>query len=72
MDDQRLVEEFMEGAEEMRRMRNFALRDHFAGLAMQAIIYNDKEHCLTVEDIARFAYEQADAMLEIRNSNPEK
>ena len=40
-----------------------ALRDHFAGLAMQAMLSNDNLIGAKEADIARLAYEQADAML---------
>lgn len=41
------------------------LRDHFAGLAMQAIMATVKLE-LNYSTIAAMAYNQADAMLEVR------
>ena len=43
-----------------------ALRDHFAGLAMQAMLSNDNLIGAKMVDIARLAYKQADAMLAAR------
>ena len=44
-------------------MDKMALRDHFAGLAMQQMV-NDKS--LDLEEMCETAYEIADAMLEAR------
>lgn len=43
------------------------LRDHFAGLAMQGI--NSQKDWATFEyvSVAEWAYDQADAMIEVRN-----
>jgi hypothetical protein len=40
-----------------------SLRDHFAGLAMQAMIAADVREVYANGDFAQFAYKQADAML---------
>jgi hypothetical protein len=40
------------------------LRDHFAGLAMQGILYED----LDPPETAKHAYEMADAMLKAREA----
>ena len=54
------------------------LRDYFATQAMQAIIANDKLLLEAVDyyeglgselSVAKLAYEQADAMLEVRNDH---
>lgn len=45
---------------------NLTLRDHFAGLAMQALIWNPDVDLETKEDVAEVAYSYADAMLEER------
>ena len=47
------------------------LRDHFAGLAMQGLLSADSENTLGDEDCAKFAYEQADAMLKERSKSDE-
>jgi hypothetical protein len=49
------------------------LRDYFAGKAMSGILaylenHMEKHLALRDEDIAKFAYRQADAMLEARGS----
>jgi len=44
-------------------MDQMTLRDHFAGLAMQAMV-NDKT--IDLEEMVETAYEIADAMLEAR------
>lgn len=41
-----------------------SLRDYFAAQAMQALLSNNKNACES--DIAKYAYIQADAMLEAR------
>lgn len=43
------------------------LRDHFAGLAMQGII--SQQDCATFEysSVAEWAYDQADAMIDVRD-----
>jgi hypothetical protein len=46
--------------------REEALRDHFAGLAMQGLLAADKDTLWNEDDIAFLAYGQADAMLERR------
>ena len=45
-----------------------ALRDHFAGLAMQAMLSNGNLIGAKKVDIARLAYKQADAMLVARGA----
>ena len=45
---------------------NMTLRDYFAGLAMQALIWNPDVDLETKEDVAEVAYSYADAMLEER------
>ena len=40
-----------------------SLRDHFAGLAMQAMIAADVREVYANGDVAEIAYKQADAML---------
>lgn len=45
-----------------------ALRDHFAGLAMQAMLSNDNLIGAKMVDIAQLAYKQADAMLVARGA----
>lgn len=45
---------------------NMTLRDHFAGLAMQALIWNPDVDLETKGDVAEVAYAYADAMLEER------
>ena len=42
------------------------LRDHFAGLAMQALIAHDAQQTGWVMNSSKLAYEVADAMLEAR------
>jgi len=52
--------------------RQEALRDHFAGLAMQELMAADVRVIWDNESIAELAYDQADAMLaerEKRNEN---
>jgi hypothetical protein len=44
-----------------------SLRDHFAGLAMQGFLTADEDHLIDENDIAEWAYDQADAMLRERN-----
>jgi hypothetical protein len=44
--------------------RDMTLRDHFAGLAMQGIIYEGAESSV---EVATWAYGMADAMLKERN-----
>ena len=46
--------------------RQEALRDHFAGLAMQGLLAADVRVVWDNESIADLAYDQADAMLERR------
>ena len=46
--------------------REEALRDHFAGLAMQGLLSSDKDAKWAEDDIALIAYGQADAMLKRR------
>ena len=46
-----------------------ALRDHFAGMAMQGLLSSDKDAKWDEDDIALIAYGQADAMLERRDKN---
>jgi len=43
--------------------RDMTMRDHFAGLAMQGIIYEGAESSV---EVANWAYGMADAMLEER------
>jgi len=43
--------------------RDMTLREHFAGLAMQAFIQD-----FGIEAAAKFAWEQADAMLKARDA----
>jgi hypothetical protein len=45
------------------------LRDHYAGLAMQAYIINQQARGGTQRDIAGAAFNMADAMLEARMEN---
>jgi len=45
------------------------LRDHFAGLAMQGLISADPDYRWDDKDCAKFAYQQADAMLAERNKD---
>ncbi len=47
--------------EELRE--DLRLRDHFAGLAMQAMIAADVREVYANGDVAEIAYKQADAML---------
>jgi hypothetical protein len=54
------------GTKATRSDADKALRDHFAGLAMAATITRD-DFDATVEENARWAYSQADAMLKARN-----
>ena len=49
--------------------RQEALRDHFAGLAMQGLIAADVRVVWDNESIADLAYDQADAMLERKDKN---
>ena len=46
-----------------------AIRDHFAGMAMQGLLSSDKDAKWDEDDIALIAYGQADAMLERREKN---
>lgn len=43
-----------------------ALRDHFAGLAMQGLLAADKRRQLDEKGVCLIAYSQADAMLKER------
>ena len=47
------------------------LRDHFAVLAMQGLLSADSENKWDDEDCAKFAYQQADAMLKERSKSDE-
>jgi hypothetical protein len=49
--------------------RQEALRDHFAGMAMQGLLSSDKDAKWDEDDIALIAYGQADAMLERKDKN---
>ncbi len=49
--------------------RQEALRDHFAGLAMQELMAADVRVIWDNESIAELAYDQADAMLAEREKN---
>ena len=51
----------------MQKADHLTLRDHFAGLAMQAVLSNDNLIGAKKADIARLAYKQADAMLAARD-----
>jgi hypothetical protein len=44
----------------------YTLRDHFAGLALQALLHS--RHYRLASDIAEEAYKYADAMLEARKT----
>jgi uncharacterized protein YfaT (DUF1175 family) len=46
--------------------RHTALRDNFAGLAMQGMLSADPENRWSATDCAKFSYLQADAMLKAR------
>ena len=46
--------------------RDKTLRDHFAGIAMQAIRASDIEDMVSAKDLAVLAYQDADAMLKER------
>lgn len=48
--------------------RRNLLRDHFAGLAMQAHITTDVNDTCPPDKIAEIAYRQADAMLRAREA----
>jgi len=48
-----------------------SLRDHFAGLAMQGFMLADPESSWSYEECAKYAYKQADAMLEERDDYKE-
>ena len=50
--------------------RDMTLRDHFAGLSMQGISSSDLHQQINFKQISKWAYQQADAMLEARNGNP--
>ena len=47
--------------------RDMTMRDHFAGIAMQAIRASDIEDMVSAKDLAVLAYQDADAMLKERN-----
>ena len=49
--------------------RKEALRDHFAGLAMQGLLSSDINTKWDEDDIALIAYGQADAMLKRREKD---
>ena len=51
----------------MEKVDHLTLRDHFAGLAMQAMLSSDNLIDVKEADIARLAYKQADAMLAARD-----
>lgn len=51
----------------MEKVDHLTLRDHFAGLAMQAMLSNDNLIGAKEADIARLAYKQADEMLAARD-----
>lgn len=63
------VTQWNNDTESYQIMGGMSLRDHFAGLAMQGMYANPgftlvEDPAITVEDqIAEFAYKQADAML---------
>ena len=46
--------------------RDMTLRDHFAGIAMQAIRASDIEDMVSAKDLAVLAYQDAEAMLKER------
>ena len=46
--------------------RDMTLRDHFAGLAMQAIRTSDMEDMASAKNLAMLVYQDADAMLKER------
>ena len=45
------------------------LIDHFAALAMQAILSTDYEFETEAADVAEAAYQQADALIKVRNKH---
>ena len=49
-------------------MSNITLRDHFAGLAMNAVVGD----CNSVYRVAEVAYQLADAMIAERNKHKER
>ncbi len=51
------------------KTNEISLRDHFAGLAMQALLSSKKYCSLTPDKISEYAYEQADSMILKRNNN---
>ena len=60
--------------ESYKNYNNISLRDYFAGKAMSGILVHLENHMerhldLHDEDIAKFAYRQADAMLEVRGES---
>lgn len=46
--------------------KDMTLRDHFAGLAMQAFCSTEGSENELPDDLAAAAYEQADSMLKVR------
>lgn len=57
---------FPDPQENWRGEKGMTLRDHFAGLAMQAIVSNSAEVNPAFDAVAEDAYMQADAMLKAR------
>lgn len=73
--DHRMVENFADRIESVYKdlADEMTLRDYFAGKAMSGILAHLENHMerfldLHDEDIAKFAYRQADAMLESRGN----
>lgn len=58
-----------EGRETFHCSTGMSMRDHFAGLAMQAAAINpDGANGFTFSERAQWAYEQADAMIRAREA----
>jgi len=58
---------FKEGDEPIIFAEEMELRDYFAAKVVQGDL--SKNGCMSVYETARFAYQVADAMLEVRNEN---
>ena len=61
--------EFMESQKADDAKEMVRLRDWFAGLAMQGFLTADEDHLIDENDIAEWAYDQADAMLKERDKS---
>ena len=68
-DNKMLKQTLLQAQKEYSDKSAMTLRDHFAGLAMQGVLASDVENIWEDEDCAKFAYQQADAMLKERKND---